>query len=288
MFFIKSQVEKTSFFTYITDMTYTNIFRKFRLFIALAATLFIAAGCGNSSDGGAEQHEPQEPAVVPGPAVTGVNLSLAADYVDPWEGEVVIEQGRSEIFYAEVSANGFPEQDKTWKKIFWSISPDAAEGAFIEQVEMAGGVSGVRLTVTDSAESGGVFYVRAASDFDESKYGEAKITVGIPVVTGLKILERSAPAAVGRSITFSPLFTGTGKVDSLPLVWAITERLSFTNSADEEKGYVAAAGTRMEGNTLFVDQQEKYGILLLTASIEGTNYSASVQVRISALPRPPR
>jgi hypothetical protein len=264
------------------NMRFMNIFFKPRFFMALVAMILAAAGCSNGSNA---NHEPQPG----GHSVTGVSVFLLAEYVDPWEGVVVIEQGGTELFYAEVSGSELPEQNKTWEDVSWSISPDTADGPVIETAELAG-VSYVKLTVPDNAAPDSVFRIRAASVIDTNVYGEAKITVGIPAVTGVTILEELSPVAVGGSITFSPVFTGTGKVDSLPLGWEITERVSFTNSADKEEGYIVAAGTRMEDNTLFVDQKEKCGIILLTATIVDTNYSASVQVQITTKtpPREPR
>ncbi|MDR2701719.1 MAG: hypothetical protein LBB72_04745 [Spirochaetaceae bacterium] len=258
-------------------MRFMNISNKLFSFMALAAMVFTAAGCGNGS--GAEPPHG-------GPAVTGVNVFLLAEYVAPWEGAVVIEQGQTEIFYAEVSGRDFPEQDKTWKEVSWSISPDAADGTVIEPVELAVG-EGIRLTVPDNAAQGSIFYIRAASVIDGNIYGEAKITVDIPAVTGVIILEELAVVAAGENITFTPVFTGTGNVGSPPLVWEITERVSFTNSADEEEGHLVAAGTGMEGNTLFVDQHEKYGTIRITVTTADTNYSAGVQVLIIKAGTPP-
>jgi hypothetical protein len=260
-------------------MRFMNISNKLLSFMALAAMIFTADGCSNSNSA-------EPPPIETGPAVTGVSVFLLAEYVDPWEGAVVIEQGQAEIFYAKVFGGEFPEQDKTWKEVSWSIIGDVPEGTAIETVELVVG-EGVKLTVPDNAVQGSIFYIRAASVIDKGLYGEAKITVDIPAVTGVIILEELTIVAAGDSVTFSPVFTGTGNVGSPPLVWEITERVSFTNSADEEEGYLVAAGTKMEENTLFVDQEEKYGTIRITTAIPGTNYSSDVQVLIIKTGTPP-
>jgi hypothetical protein len=265
-----------------------NILRKLRLFTVLVLMIFSAAGC----DGGNGEANKKKPPVDIKDGPISVSVLLLAGYVDPWEGVVVIEKGQAEIFYAEVFGSDFPEQDEAWKEVSWSITGDVADEIDLEFVEIILGEA-VRFTVPDNAEDGSIFFVRATSVFDEGVYDEARITVGIPVVTGICIANDREIAAAGESVTFEPEFYGTGRISSPPaLVWEITERLSFENAADEVKGYLAAAGTGMEGNTLIVDPQELYGTIEITCTIQGTNYSASVQVLINETGdfplRPPR
>jgi hypothetical protein len=215
------------------------------------------------------------------PAVTGVSVFLLAEYVDPWEGAVVIEQGQSETFYAEVSGEYFPAQDQTWREVSWSIIGDGADEIELEFAAIIIGKA-VVFTVPDSAKQGGTFILRATAKFDEKIYGEAQITVGIPEITGIRIMNDRDVVAAGQSIPFDLMFTGTGKIASQqPLSWEITERVSFENSADEGKGYKVAAETKIEDNTLIVDQQEKYGVILVSCTILGTNYSATALVTIN-------
>jgi hypothetical protein len=265
-----------------------NILRKLRLFTVLVLMIFSAAGCDS---GNGETNKNKLPPIKDNPAVS-VSVLLLAEYVDPWEGAVVIEKGQTEIFYAQIFGSNFPVQDETWKEVSWSITENAAGEIDLEFVEIILGEA-VRFTVPDNAEDGSIFFVRATSVFDEEVYDEARITVGVPVVTGIYIVNDREAAAAGESVTFEPGFYGTGKISSPPpLVWEITERLNFENTADEVKGYIVAAGTKMEGNTLIVDPQELYGTIEITCTIQGTNYSAAVQVLINETGdfplRPPR
>jgi hypothetical protein len=149
-------------------------------------------------------------------AVSAENTDIygeAAVYVPTVNGVTVNEtgetvpKGSNRQFTAAVDAEGGAAVTVTWSVETQGVKPGT-------------GFTGSTLYV-DSGETTASVTIRATSTEDNTKYGEAAVTVPQPTVTGVTVSPSTAGVAKGDTRQFSALVTGTDS-PSQAVTWSVT------------------------------------------------------------------